>query len=702
LSDELLTEKILPMSFKLAGFIIDVSRGEIKNDDITHQIEPKVMAVLLLLVKGNGSVISQEFIFKQVWPGSIFSSSSIQRCIAILRKTFNDDAKRQHIIVTHPKRGYSLLAKLETLGQFNKLDSAQDNNTRKLTSISNTLLTFNKKYILVIIIAIFILLWKMIFPREISPFIIKQMQPLTATEHNEYFSRYSPDNRFIAFIREEDNQNKKQSIWLKSLTTDQETKLTDNLSHILSFTWSTESNALLYVSRQNNEISIKRLSLDKKRQPTNTIEIFKQKHLEKIRSIHWSSDNNLYYLANIDQQTHLFINNLTTGEEKSILTGNNTFKPYALSLSKNEQQLAVIGFNQNIDSVVKIITLKNNKAETISVLQSNVYAVDWHPNNDSLLISDGRELSQMYLNGALTKINFENFSYILYPSYNYKGNAITLTLENTDSDILLSTLSSPNLSEKIINSNTIDFAPTLSPDASKFVFISERKGYPQLFIYDLHTKKTQLIYKNINKKLMLAPPIWHTTKNIIASAINDKLIMIELNNDNVTITETENTPGIPQQWYNDENALLVLNYSAKMPIFAKYNIDTKSLQPLIEATENHGHLTPTNDILLVSLNKISKLLKTKTADNRNTDELLEVKGNIINSIMKKNKLYLHVKTLNDNSLWSLSLNDYSFKMEKTLPDNIYAVWDLNVANDLLLTETISIEKDIIQLEKGSK
>ena len=76
---------------------------------IFFSMEPKVLQVLLILAENQGQVVPHDVILNKVWPGSVVGSNAIQRCIAQLRKAFNDDAKTQRVISTHPKVGYSLL-----------------------------------------------------------------------------------------------------------------------------------------------------------------------------------------------------------------------------------------------------------------------------------------------------------------------------------------------------------------------------------------------------------------------------------------------------------------------------------------------------------------------------------------------------------------------------------------------------------------
>ena len=104
--------------FYLDCYLVNPKTGVITHDESETNLEPKVMQVLLLLVDNAGELVTQETIFRQVWPNSIFSASSIQRCITLLRKVFADDARLQAVIKTHPKRGYSLHAKLKSESQL--------------------------------------------------------------------------------------------------------------------------------------------------------------------------------------------------------------------------------------------------------------------------------------------------------------------------------------------------------------------------------------------------------------------------------------------------------------------------------------------------------------------------------------------------------------------------------------------------------
>jgi TolB-like protein/Tfp pilus assembly protein PilF len=70
------------------------------------------MEVLVCLAGQPGQTMSREALFKTVWPGLVVTEDVLTRCIAELRRAFEDDAREPRTIQTIPKRGYRLVAKV--------------------------------------------------------------------------------------------------------------------------------------------------------------------------------------------------------------------------------------------------------------------------------------------------------------------------------------------------------------------------------------------------------------------------------------------------------------------------------------------------------------------------------------------------------------------------------------------------------------
>ena len=97
-------------SLKVGSWIVNPSLNSMSCEGRTVRLEPKVMAVLLCLAQHPGETLSKGQLFQAVWPNIIVTEAVLKRCIAELRRAFDDDARNPHIIETISKRGYRLLA----------------------------------------------------------------------------------------------------------------------------------------------------------------------------------------------------------------------------------------------------------------------------------------------------------------------------------------------------------------------------------------------------------------------------------------------------------------------------------------------------------------------------------------------------------------------------------------------------------------
>ena len=682
----LLSKKI----FLLNEFTIDPQRGELIGINKIEQIEPKVMAVLLFLASHHGEVVDPEALFSHVWPKSIYSPGSIRRCIAVLRKAISDNNKS--IIVTHPKRGYSLQATISL--PVKPTNPAVTANKRSLLPFTLSILT---------LFIVAMISYQLINqsnkdsrPTEITSLNVTKILPLTATDHFEHYSRYSPDSQYIAFLRAEDSTSLSYKtlwhIWIRDLNSDNEYQLTSQAGHIRSFSWSMDSKALLYLVREQETVNVFRLANKPLQQNTPTIKVLTRKNIQRITAIHWGRKNQLYYIAKTKGVSTLFTNNLTNGEQKQLLSSDDVFHPYELSISYSGEKLAVLGFNKQMHSQVKVISLISDEIkipESLVTLNSNRYFISWHPNNKNILLSDGRHLFNLNANGNVNKIGFENFTYVRHPQFSPDGKKIALTLENIDEDIWLHDLTKTEKKRLVVNSNTSDFHPRFSPSGKQFAFVSSRKGYPQLYIHDLASGKNSLAFANPKQNLSIYPPVWHPNGKKIASATNEQPFVINVTDDDITVEMLTYTQGVPLQWYYQEEALLISHQKEKIRIFAKIELGPKKLVPLRSKENYSGYLNHQNELLLISK-------KTITNTHTNNKVSLVGSGYIQRSFANNNGVYLKVTKEEQHWLYFFSYQDETLSKVTTL-DNDQYIATISQQSQYALMETQRIEKDIVIL-----
>lgn len=100
---------MLHQAFYLGPFLIEPSRHLVQGVSGEVRLEPKIMAVLLVLAEHYGETVPHEVLFSQVWQNRYVSEKVLTRAVSTLRKAFGDSAREPQFIETVPKLGYRLL-----------------------------------------------------------------------------------------------------------------------------------------------------------------------------------------------------------------------------------------------------------------------------------------------------------------------------------------------------------------------------------------------------------------------------------------------------------------------------------------------------------------------------------------------------------------------------------------------------------------
>nr|WP_256489677.1 LamG-like jellyroll fold domain-containing protein [Pleionea sp. CnH1-48] len=103
-------------------WLINFRLNRISREGINHSLEPRVMAVLLILIEKKGELVLREEIIEKVWQDRIVSNSSLNRNIALLRKILDVDSSGESCIKTIPKRGYVLEAQVELMSESDVIE----------------------------------------------------------------------------------------------------------------------------------------------------------------------------------------------------------------------------------------------------------------------------------------------------------------------------------------------------------------------------------------------------------------------------------------------------------------------------------------------------------------------------------------------------------------------------------------------------
>jgi len=96
---------------------------QLKRDDGSIKLEPRVAYLLLHLARNVGKPLSRDDLMETVWPNLVVGDEALTSAINKLRKAFADDSHHPEVIETIPKVGYRLIASVEFIPAENTADT---------------------------------------------------------------------------------------------------------------------------------------------------------------------------------------------------------------------------------------------------------------------------------------------------------------------------------------------------------------------------------------------------------------------------------------------------------------------------------------------------------------------------------------------------------------------------------------------------
>ncbi len=99
--------------YRLGDWLFDPDRHELCRDGERRRLQPRLVALLLCLIRADGRTVTREQLLDTAWSRRAVSDEVLSRSIADLRRALDDDAREPRMIETVPKRGYRLLLPVE-------------------------------------------------------------------------------------------------------------------------------------------------------------------------------------------------------------------------------------------------------------------------------------------------------------------------------------------------------------------------------------------------------------------------------------------------------------------------------------------------------------------------------------------------------------------------------------------------------------
>lgn len=95
------------------GFVLDEARFELRHDGAVVAVQPKVLELILYLVRHRDRVVGKDELFETVWDGTVVTEASLSQALSLARRALDDSARTQHTIVTVRRKGLRFVAPIE-------------------------------------------------------------------------------------------------------------------------------------------------------------------------------------------------------------------------------------------------------------------------------------------------------------------------------------------------------------------------------------------------------------------------------------------------------------------------------------------------------------------------------------------------------------------------------------------------------------
>jgi Tol biopolymer transport system component/DNA-binding winged helix-turn-helix (wHTH) protein len=100
-------------SFRVGDWQVEPQLNLLKRGERAVHLEPKVMDVLCYFAEHGGEVRTKERLIQAIWPGTFVTDEVLTNAVSQLRKAFEDDPGDPRYIRTIPRRGYQLVASVQ-------------------------------------------------------------------------------------------------------------------------------------------------------------------------------------------------------------------------------------------------------------------------------------------------------------------------------------------------------------------------------------------------------------------------------------------------------------------------------------------------------------------------------------------------------------------------------------------------------------
>ncbi|MBL8297197.1 MAG: PD40 domain-containing protein [Rhodanobacteraceae bacterium] len=482
----------------LAGRRVDVGALRVLGDGEAQRLTPKAAGVLLELAREPGVTRTREELLSRVWAGRAGDGDVLTQAVKELRRVFGDDLSSPRFIETVPRLGYRLLAPVEweepaplpSVADVQLVDSS----TLTAAAVSLPIATKASRrwpWLVVVaaaaavlaIVAILIALTALHVNNRPAAAVSGTPLMLTADPGAESTPRLSPDGARLAYVAI-DADSGRQRVHLRGVNASTTLFPTSGIGEESWPVWSGDGAQLAFVRRAEQRCEM--VTVD----ALGGVERLRGSCTRgQFESFDWSPDGSSFVVARFDGPgtARLALSAVEGGEAL----------PFDYEHDPTEHDLAPhyspdgasIAFRRGLSPYcdLYVVAASGGPVRRLTRVSALIRGFDWLPDGSGLVFASNHGgVEALYrVDLAYGHVSALGVSPAQMPDIAKDGDALAFEVPRTRSVMQGVVLDEGGrMSGELAPSTGSDSYAALSPDSSRVVFVSDRSGVPQLWLYD--------------------------------------------------------------------------------------------------------------------------------------------------------------------------------------------------------------------------